>query len=104
MKKSWIFMLTFVPWLLNAQIFADGKNLNEMPDLEYIYVDFICSGRVGVFYSNTQELFSVRAKNQEGKKLTFSNVTVFLNYFYKNGWELQGTQEDGGYIFKKRKL
>ena len=41
-------------------------------------------------------------QNAKGEKVRVKNAVDFLNYFYKNGWELQ-TQSEAGYIFKRRK-
>lgn len=103
MKKSWILLLIFMPCFLKAQIFADGKNLNEIPDLEYICVRSYIFGGLLVEYEANQRFYSHQAKNEAGEKLKFSNTILFLNYFYKKGWELQTMRESDDYIFRRRK-
>ena len=103
MKKKTLFISifwAFLPFILSAQIFVDGKNINEMKDEQYLLVTYWSKNAIVVTYSDSKSPSTLQ--NAKGEKVRVKNEVDCLNYFYKNGWELQ-TQSQAGYTFKRRK-
>lgn len=104
-------IITFGFTNLQAQVYVNKKNINEIENLIYIEVKMVgrFNGRARIDYGdNTIHRTAIRDKND--KVIIFENSLKLLNFLYQNGWMLQSSYAEGEdneiyYIFiKKEKL
>lgn len=103
---STLFFLIISFTNIQAQIYIDGKNINEIKDLVYIEVTINGNAsRARVNYGENTLRSAIRDKNN--KPIIFQNKIKLLNFMYKNDWILQSSHkedEDSNnyYIFIKK--
>ena len=112
-----VFFLLYQSVSLNAQIFVDGQNLNDM---DIRYVEIILSRRamtqeVQVMFDYGQQIDYSREFDQliqDGRKqiIRFKSIVHALNMMDKNGWEFIHTYmahtnnfERFHYLFQRKK-
>lgn len=115
--KKFLLALFFIisTYLGHAQVYVDGKNLNDM-DVTYIELLGVNTSLIGVKmkiyvdYGQKVKLFKPsKITTKDGKVKKFNTMMDALNFFYKNGWEFvqfsQGTLNGKlriSYLLKKR--
>jgi len=119
MKKFFAFLLFAVafPLFTHAQIMINGKNINELPELEYIelIVDRRAFNRGQVFavidYGQTirqVDFRQNRLEKENGEDKLFGGEMDIFNFMFKNGWTHETTYSTGEeglayHIFRKKR-
>lgn len=106
--KSMITFFFLLSFQLNsqAQIYVEGKALDEVYTGKYLLVD--CPNlrrKVRANYGNTRNNLSTFQILQDkiGEPLRFNNTVSMLNFFDKNGWEAISSMGDNDNFILKRK-
>ena len=90
MKKLLFFIVISVLSLnLSAQLYVDGKDINQMPEVHYCKVTFNLTRGAIVDYGQQTTGFIIKTKitDNKGEVIHFHNVIHLLNYMYAHGWK-----------------
>lgn len=114
MKRLVLMLLLLCPTLVPAQVYVTGKDINQLPDVEYIelIVDMRLFRQRQVYaiidYGQTirwGELYLNRIQDERGQDRLFGSEMDIFNFLYKSGWvhELTYSKEEFVYhIFRRR--
>ena len=97
MKYIFLMSLLFLFKINFAQIYVDGKNINEDKNIHYIRISIGNSAIVGtslkvyVDYGQTKPAIVKAIKDKNGHLLVFNSFADVINYFYNHGWKYIGT-------------
>ena len=105
MKKT-LFIIAIIILSLNlsAQLYVDGKDINQMPEVHYCEVTLNIGGKAVVNYGqkNTGITFKSKITDSTGKAIHFNNDMHLLNYMYIHGWKfICADTLDQPFIFEK---
>ncbi|MFO7841681.1 MAG: hypothetical protein R6V48_05960 [Fidelibacterota bacterium] len=95
-----LFLLLLLTFFLNAAVFVDGVNLNEV-DCHYLTVEIDEDLRKTQVYADCgrdEPEHWRRVTDKEGETKLFHSVSDALNFFCRNGWEIRDiyTKPSGG--------
>jgi len=114
MKRFAFVLLLFLPLLSAAQVIVNGKDINKLPDVQYIelIVDrrLFMSGQVFavIDYGQTIRwgtLRTHRVQDEVGNDRIFGSEMDIFNFLHRNGWihETSTAGENFVYhIFRRR--
>lgn len=86
-------LLTFFIPKMNAQVFVEGTNINELP---ITYCEIVGTAKliskkvtVSIDYGQERKFFSnnQRVTDTTGKDVVFNSMMDAINFMYNNGWE-----------------
>ena len=106
MKKIFlIFVIGILSLNLSAQLYVDGKDINQMPEIHYCEVSLGFRGSAIVDYGQKFRTFSNKSKitDESRNVIYFNNYIHLLNYMYNHGWKfICHDTLDHPFLFERR--
>lgn len=100
-KMIFTFALAIFGFTLHAQVYVNGKDLNELTKGSYLEIDdkrINGASDYSVKINYGQEVWGKKNEDfisdKEGGIMRFKNIVEILNYFEENGWTYTGTIGD----------
>ncbi len=90
MKKAlFIILIGILSLNLSAQLYVDGKDINQMPEVHYCKVTFNFTRGAIVDYGQSSKGFIIKSKitDNKGDVIHFNSDMHLLNYMYTHGWK-----------------
>lgn len=105
MKILLFAVLISISYLCHSQIFVNGKNINDDPDINFIIVKHMNNKLVSVDAGDREfSQYKDVIEDDDGDQKKFETVGGMINYLNKNGWDYVESFNSipREYLFKKK--